>query len=64
MYGCFVFIHIVMGVVYGLYYFGIAGTKSDVICVTGQMLYTPYQYNSTEDLDLYLAKPGSENVSE
>jgi hypothetical protein len=65
MYGCFAFIHVVMGIVYAFYYFGIAGSsKNEFLCVTNQVEFKPYPYANETDLFAYLNKPGTENVTE
>ena len=59
MYGCFAFIHIVMGTVYGFYYWGLAGSTYGLTCVTNQTTFTPYKWQSDEDLSAFLDRPGS-----
>ena len=64
VYGCFAFYHAIIATIYGLYYFSSTSSIYTITCVTNQVQYTPYAFNSSQDLELYMNKPGSSNVSE
>jgi len=61
--GCYFLLSIIMGIVYGLYAFESIGTGGDKICAANPAQYHPLNYKSQTELDTYLARPGSINVT-
>jgi len=61
--GCYLLLSIIMGIVYGLYAFGSMGTGGDKICAADPIHYHPLNYKSQQELDTYLSRPGSINVT-
>lgn len=61
--GCYLLLSIIMGIVYGLYAFESIGTGREKICAANPAQYHPLNYKSQKELDTYLSRPGSINVT-
>ena len=57
---CFLVLSIIMGIVYAVYFFS-AG--NELTCAANQKDFYPLDYNSQSELDLFLQRPGSVNVT-
>ena len=57
-------LHLTMAVIYGLYYFGVYGSHHSVVCASSTMTLSPFPYNNTTELEVFLEEPGSTNVND
>jgi len=61
--GCYLLLSIIMGIIYGLYAFEAMGSGSEKICAANPAQYHPLNYKSQSELNNYLTRPGSINVT-
>ena len=59
-------IHLTMAILYGLFYFKKLGSENTKVCASNSVLLPilPFTYDTIEELDEFLLKPGSSNVSQ
>ena len=50
-----------MGTVYAVYFFS---KQNEFVCAANQMDFFPLKYDTTDDLDQYLQRPGSINMTD
>ena len=60
---CLAFVSTTMAVVYGLFAFGAIGSHNTLKCVANAVDFHPYAYQNQTDLDIYMASPGSVDVT-